>query len=134
MNTAGTLWPSDSTASGWVSAAWITSPMRVRVSSSHTATSIRMATPMPKARKAGKVVHTAPAVAAHTAGFSPHAKRSESGSSTMVKSGPRSDSGGMKFTAWRPQISCTTSRMMKLRPKVMSSSGTWPNLCTRRKA
>ncbi|MNN74662.1 hypothetical protein D3C81_1908870 [compost metagenome] len=32
MNTRGTLWPSASTISGWVSAAWITSPMRVRVS------------------------------------------------------------------------------------------------------
>ncbi|MNS92373.1 hypothetical protein D3C72_1265080 [compost metagenome] len=32
MNTRGTLWPRASTISGCVSAAWITSPMRVRVS------------------------------------------------------------------------------------------------------
>ena len=29
MNTRGTLWPSASTISGWVSALWMTSPMRV---------------------------------------------------------------------------------------------------------
>ena len=37
MNTRGTLWPSASTISGCVSEAWITRPMRVRVSSSHSA-------------------------------------------------------------------------------------------------
>jgi hypothetical protein len=50
MNTRGTLCPSDSTACGWVNAAWITSPMRVFFSSSHKAASITSATPMVKSR------------------------------------------------------------------------------------
>jgi hypothetical protein len=54
MNTRGTLWPSASTISGCVSAAWITRPMRVRVSSSHTDTSISTATSIMKPRVAGK--------------------------------------------------------------------------------
>ena len=33
MNTRGTLWPSASTICGWDSDAWMTRPMRVRVSS-----------------------------------------------------------------------------------------------------
>ena len=32
IKTRGTLWPRASTISGWVNAAWITRPMRVRVS------------------------------------------------------------------------------------------------------
>ena len=36
MNTRGTLWPSASTISGMRQRAWITRPMRVRVSSSQT--------------------------------------------------------------------------------------------------
>ena len=92
--TRGTLWPSDSTASAWVSEACITSPMRVRVSTSHTATSINTAMPMPKARKAGNWVQMAPAVVLHTSGGTPQAMASDPGRSTMVNSGPRSDSGG----------------------------------------
>ena len=41
--------------------------------------------------------------------------------------------GGWKPTAVRPQISCTSSSKTYDRPKVISSSGTWPNLCTRRR-
>ena len=44
MNTRGTLWPRASTISGWPRAAWMTRPMRVRVSSSHSASSITSAT------------------------------------------------------------------------------------------
>ena len=40
VNTRGTLWPSAPTISGWVSAAWMMRPMRVRVSSSQMATNI----------------------------------------------------------------------------------------------
>ncbi len=50
MNTRGTLCPSDSTVSGWVSAAWITRPMRVRVSNSQMAISISTATSIMKPR------------------------------------------------------------------------------------
>ena len=56
MNTRGTLWPSASTVSGWVSEAWITRPMRVRVSISQIATSISTATPIMKPRYFGKLV------------------------------------------------------------------------------
>ena len=110
--TRGTLWPSDSTASGCVSEAWMTSPIRVRVSTSHTATSINTATPMPKARKDGNWVQMAPAVVLQISGGIPQLKPSDVGRSTIVNKGPRSDSGGWKFRGWRPQTSCTISRMM----------------------
>ena len=50
MNTRGTLWPSASTVSGWVNAAWITSPTRLRVSISQMASSISAATSIMKPR------------------------------------------------------------------------------------
>ena len=56
MNTRGTLWPRASTISGFFSAAWITRPMRVRVSSSHTASSISSAISMMKERDLGNCV------------------------------------------------------------------------------
>ena len=56
MNTRGTLWPSASTVSGCVCAAWITRPMRVRVSSSQTDSSISKATSMMKERDLGNCV------------------------------------------------------------------------------
>ena len=61
MNTRGTLWPRVSTACGCVNAAWITRPMRVRVSSSHTDTSITTADSIMKARVAGNGEQTVPA-------------------------------------------------------------------------
>ena len=51
-----------------------------------------------------------------------------------VKAGPCSTAGGWNSIAVRPQTSCTSSRITKDRPKVIKSSGTWPNLCTRRSA
>ncbi len=56
MNTRGTLWPSASTISGFLSAAWMTRPMRVRVSSSQTATSISSASSITKERERGNCV------------------------------------------------------------------------------
>lgn len=56
MNTRGTLWPSASTVSGCVSAAWITRPIRVRVSSSQMASSINSATSIMKPRYIGNCV------------------------------------------------------------------------------
>jgi len=56
MKTRGTLWPSASTVSGCASAAWITSPTRVRVSISQIANSISVATSIMKPRYAGKWV------------------------------------------------------------------------------
>ena len=56
MNTRGTLWPSASAMSGWVSAAWITRPTRVWRSSSHSASSINRATQhheRPRGREGG---------------------------------------------------------------------------------
>src|SRR5207302_127007 len=50
MNTRGTLWPSASTVCGCVSAAWMTSPMRVRVSASQIETSIATDTSIMKPR------------------------------------------------------------------------------------
>ncbi len=50
MNTRGTLWPSASTVCGCVSAAWMTRPMRVRVSASQIETSIATDTSIMKPR------------------------------------------------------------------------------------
>jgi hypothetical protein len=50
MKTRGTLWPSASTVCGWLSAAWITRPMRVRVSASQIDTSIATDTSIMKPR------------------------------------------------------------------------------------
>ena len=50
MNTRGTLWPSASTISGCASAAWITRPMRVRVSASQIDTSMVTDTSIMKPR------------------------------------------------------------------------------------
>ena len=109
MKMRGTLWPSASTASGWVSAAWITRPMRVRVSTSQIPASIDSATSIMKPRYIGKLV------------------------ANRVNSG-RSSSFGIGYgTAARPQTSCTSSTIRYDRPKVNSSSTTWPNLCSGRK-
>ena len=70
MKTRGTLWPSDSTISGCVSALWMTRPMRVRVSSSQSATSIASATSIMKPRVAGngeQTMRTAASALAHIA-------------------------------------------------------------------
>jgi hypothetical protein len=72
MNTRGTLWPSASTVSGCVSAAWITSPMRVRVSSSQTDTSITTATSIMKPRVAGKASNHTHRRRHISAGATPH--------------------------------------------------------------
>ena len=53
MNTRGTLWPSDSTISGCVSAAWITRPMRVRLIIHHSMNSIAPATAARNTRLSG---------------------------------------------------------------------------------
>jgi hypothetical protein len=44
MNTRGTLWPSAATMSGWVSAAWMMRPTRVRVRTARSTPKIRIAT------------------------------------------------------------------------------------------
>ena len=108
MNTRGTLWPRASTISGWVSAAWMTSPMRVRVSSSHSDSSMNSATTIMKARVSGNLEQLA---AAHrAAGASPQASsRAWPGAWIRVKAAPCSEGGGENGTAVRPQISCTTS-------------------------
>jgi len=110
MNTRGTLWPSASTASGCVNAAWMTRPMRVRVSSSHKATSIASATTIMKPRVAGKGEQTtrtaASAAVQAAAGAAPHTSfRPSTELCTNVNAGPRNASGGWKVTAVRPQIS-----------------------------
>ncbi|MNT98138.1 hypothetical protein D3C72_2406530 [compost metagenome] len=56
MKTRGTLWPNASTISGYLRAAWMTRPMRVRVSSSHTDTSISRATSITNERDLGNCV------------------------------------------------------------------------------
>ena len=43
MNTRGTLWPSIATMSGWVSAAWMMSPVRVRVRTASSAAKMQIA-------------------------------------------------------------------------------------------
>ena len=53
MNTRGTLWPSVSTVSGWVKAAWMMRPMRVLVNNHHNTTIIPMAVSMMKPRVIG---------------------------------------------------------------------------------
>ena len=78
MKTRGTLWPSDSTISGCVSALWITRPTRVRVSISHSASSISKATSIMKPRVAGngeQTMRTAASAALHiAAGAAPHTR------------------------------------------------------------
>ena len=44
MNTRGTLWPSIATMCGWVSEAWMISPMRVRVSNDSSTAKIAIET------------------------------------------------------------------------------------------
>lgn len=85
MKTRGTLWPSASTMSGCVSAAWMTSPMRVRVSSRKMPTSISSDTSIMKARYFGK------------------------DEVNSVNSGPSSASGTRYGTAGRPHTSFTPS-------------------------
>ena len=112
MNTRGTLWPSACAICGCVSAAWMTRPMRVRVSSSHSASSISKATSMMKPRVAGNGEHTAAAVLHSAAGAAPQTMRKPSPAEpTSVNAGPCSASGGAKATAARPQINCTSSRI-----------------------
>ena len=112
--------------------------MRVRVSSSQSATSISSATSIMKPRVAGngeQTMRTAASAAAHiAAGAAPQTRRRPSTDElTSVNAGPRSTSGGGNSTAVRPQISSTSSMITNDRPKVISSSGTWPNLWTRRR-
>ena len=138
MKIRGTLWPSASTICGCVSALWMTSPILVRVSSSHSDTSIARATSIMKPRVAGngeQTMRTAASAAEHiAAGAAPQRTcRPSTEELMMVKAGPRSDSGGRNSTAVRPQMSCTSSVTTNASPKVMSSSGTCPNLCTRRR-
>ena len=138
MKTRGTLWPSDSTISGWVSALWMTRPIRVRVSSSQSATSIASATSIMKPRVAGngeQTMRTAASALAHiAAGAAPATSCKPVTDELMsVNAGPRRISGGGNSTAVRPQISSTSSMITNDRPKVISSSGTWPNLWTRRR-
>ena len=114
ISTRGTLWPSASTISGCVSALWITRPMRVRVISSHSASSITNATSIMKPRVAGKGEHTtrtAASAARHMASGAAPKTRSMPvcDELTIVKAGPRSTSGGGKSTDVRPQMSCTRS-------------------------
>ncbi len=52
----------------------------------------------------------------------------------IVNAAPCSCGGGATGSDDRPQISLTSSSTTYDKPKVISSSGTWPNLCTRRKA
>ena len=98
MKTRGTLWPSDSTISGCVSALWMTRPMRVRVSSSQSATSIASATSIMKPRVAGngeQTMRTAASALAHiAAGAAPATSCRPSTDELMsVNAGPRSDLG-----------------------------------------
>ena len=139
ISTRGTLWPSASTICGCVSAAWITRPMRVRVISSHSATSMAMAVAAMNMRVAGngeQDTRTAASAARHMAsGALPHTAPNPSTEECMsVNAGTCSDSGGRKSSATRPHTSCTISTATKDRPKVISSSGTWPNLWVRRRA
>ena len=138
MKTRGTLWPSASTISGCVSALWMTRPTRVRVSSSQSETSITSAISIMKARVAGnceQAMWTAGSAAVHiAAGAAPATRcRPDTDELTIVNADPRSDSGGRNSTPIRPQVRMTSSKTTNDRPKVMSSSGTWPNLCTRRR-
>src|SRR4051812_15988849 len=138
MKTRGTLWPSASTISGCVSALWMTRPTRVRVSSSQSETSMRTATSIMKPRVAGngeQTTRTAASAAVQSAGSALPATtaRPVADELTIVNAGPRSASGGANSTGLRPQTSCTSSMMTNDRPKVMSSSGTCPYLCTRRR-
>ena len=114
MKTRGTLWPSDSTISGCVKAAWITKPIRVRVSKSHKDSSMNSATSIMKPRVAGKVEHTKRTLASAalhiSAGALPHTKlRPSTEWLIKVKAELRKISGGGNSTAERPQTSCTSS-------------------------
>ena len=114
MNTRGTLWPSASTISGCVSADWTTRPIRVRVSSSQTDTSMTSATSIMKPRVAGngeQTTRTAASVALHRAcGTAPRNNCKPSTEwLTNVNKGPRNASGGLKSSATRPQTNCTNS-------------------------
>ena len=139
MNTRGTLWPSASTISGWVSALWMTRPMRVRVSSSQSATSISQRDQHHEAarRRERRADHahvrrrpgTSPPGAAPGTTCRPvdgrvdererRAAQRRRAARSRPRCGPRSAA-----PARRPRTS---------RPNVISSSGTWPNLCTRRR-
>ena len=115
MNTRGTLCPRASTISGCVSALWITRPMRVRVSISHKARSMATATTIMNPRVAGNGEHTTRTVASaarHMASGAAPSTHSMplTDELTIVKAGPRSDSGGRNSTDVRPQMSCTRSR------------------------
>ena len=97
MNTRGTLWPSASTISGCVSAAWITRPMRVRVSISHTATSISTATHHAEGAERRELgAHRAGHRLARSRRGAPGQPQRDAGRSTMVKSGPRSELGRLE--------------------------------------
>jgi hypothetical protein len=138
MKTRGTLWPSDSTISGWVSALWMTRPMRVLVSSSQSATSIASATSIMKARVPGngeQTTRTAASALVHIAGGAAPLTRCnpESEELMSVNAGPRRISGGGNSTEERPHTSRTSSMITNDSPNVISSSGTWPNLCTLRR-
>ncbi|MCY1549116.1 hypothetical protein D9M68_852700 [compost metagenome] len=113
ISTRGTLWPRLSTISGWVSAAWMIRPMRVRVSSSQSDTSISRATSIMKPRVAGNGEQITPAAEHTSLVAAPQTIcRESSARCTSVKAGPRNASGGAKSSAVRPQTSCTTSSRM----------------------
>ena len=110
MKTKGTLCPSDSTASGCVSAAWITKPMRVRVSISHSDSSIKRATNIMKVRVAGYGEQAATLHSSADAEPSTTLKPC-AGDCTSVKAEPCSHVGGGNDRDERPQMSCTSSRL-----------------------
>jgi len=107
----------------------------VRVISNQSETSISSATPMMKARVAGNSEQIAGPSGWHCSSAArPQAKpRLPSGWLSSVKAEPCSSSGGRNSTAIRPQISCTSSKMMYDKPKVTINSGTCPYLCTLRR-
>ena len=91
-----------------------------------------------KPRVAGngeQTMRTAASAAVHiAAGAAPETRCSPvTDELTIVNAGPRSSSGGGNSTAVRPHTSSTSSMITNDRPNVMSSSGTWPNLWTRRR-
>ena len=111
VNTRGTSWPRACAMCGCVSAAWITRPMRVRLSSKLSASSMPSATAIMKARVAGNGEHTVPAAPHSAAGASARTTPSRSPAEpTSVKAGPCKAAGGTKASAVRPHTSCTSSR------------------------
>lgn len=105
VNTRGTLWPSDL---------------------HHETACGRERRSYDPHRRVGRAAHRLCSSPQTT--FRPSAQRCIS-----VNAGPCNTPGGRTSTAVLPRTRCTSSRITKLGPKVTSSSGTWPNLCTSRK-